>query len=102
MKIFQDETGQSWVATAARENTDRHHGVWYLIFHPAGHPADRLEVDEVRWQTEATAARTLRTMSDFELVRRLRSAIARRADGLGPTAVEGEGVVRERTNANAG
>lgn len=102
MKTFQDETGENWVAAAARENTDRHHGVWYMIFHPEGNAAHRLEVDEVRWQTEATALRTLRTMSDFELRRRLQSAVARHAGGLGPTAVEGEGIARERTNANAG
>lgn len=103
MKVFKDEAGQSWVATAAREDTERHHGVWYLIFHPEGQPDRQLDVSEVRWQTQATGARTLRTMSDFELRRRLQSAVARHASGLGPTPVEGEGrVPRERTNANAG
>ena len=103
MKTFKAENGETWVASAAREDTERHHGVWYLVFHPEGQPAERLPAEEVRWQTRATAERTLRTMSDFELVRRLNSAIARYTGGLGPTTVEGEGKApRGRTNANAG
>ena len=104
MKTFEFEGGERWVATAERENTERHHGVWYLVFHREGDRAAALPVFEVRWQTEATADRTLKTMSDFELRRRLKSAIARHEAGLGPTSVEGEGVGtgRPRTNANAG
>ena len=103
MKEFKDEQGRSWVATALRETTERHHGVWYLVFHPSGDPARHLDVDEVRWQTEATAARTLRTMSEFELRRRLKTAVARHEPGEGPTPVEGEGrPARGRTNVNAG
>ena len=103
MKVFTDEQGNRWVATAARENTQRHHGVWYMIFHPEDDPSTRLDVFEVRWQTKATAARTLRTMSDFELRRRLHSAIVRHSVGIGPTPIEGESAVeRDRTNVNAG
>lgn len=71
MKIFKDEKGQNWVATAREEDTPRHHGRWYLIFHPETDQQSVLDVPEIRWQTAATAARTLRTMSDFELRRRL-------------------------------
>ena len=104
MKTFEFEGGERWVATAERENTERHHGVWYLVFHPEADRGAVLPVFEVRWQTEATADRTLKTMSDFELRRRLKSAIARHEAGLGPTSVEGGGVGtgRTRTNANAG
>lgn len=103
MKTFKAENGETWVAGAAREQTERHHGVWYLVFHRAGDAAERLPVEEVRWQTRATAERTLRTMSDFELVRRLNSAIARYSGGLGPSVVEGEGKApRGSTNINAG
>jgi hypothetical protein len=90
MKTFRAENGESWVASAEREDTERHHGIWFLIFHRAGDSSERFPVFEVRWQTRATAERTLRTMSDLELQRRLKSAIARHAGGLGPTAVEGE------------
>lgn len=90
MKTFRADDGELWVAGAEREATQRHHGVWYLIFHPEGDAARRLPIYEVRWQTRATAERTLRTMSEFELRRRLRSALARQAPGLGPTPGEGE------------
>jgi hypothetical protein len=103
MKTFQNEAGESWVATAERENTERHHGVWYLVFERGDNASERYPVGEVRWQTRATAERTLKTMSDFELRRRLVSAIARFQDGLGPTAVEGEDKAqRTRPNVNAG
>jgi hypothetical protein len=102
MNTFQTEDGERWVATAEREKTERHHGVWYLVLHPEGDQGTRLPLYEIRWQTRATAERTLRTMSEFELRRRLRSAVARHALGEGPTAVEGEGLAGERMNANAG
>jgi hypothetical protein len=79
MKQFVDEQGRQWVATAAKEDTPRHHGKWYMIFHPADDPQTQLPVPEIRWQTAATAARTIRTMADFELRRRLKSALERYA-----------------------
>jgi hypothetical protein len=99
MKTFKAESGETWVAGAAREHTERHHGIWYLVFQKEGATGERLPVEEVRWQTRATAERTLRTMSDFELRRRLNSAIARYEHSLGPTAVEGE---RPGSNVSAG
>jgi hypothetical protein len=72
MKTFRDAAGRAWVASAREEDTPRHHGRWFLVFHPEEEPGAIHAIPEVRWQTEATAARTLRTMSDFELRRRLR------------------------------
>ena len=86
MKTFQNEAGERWVAAAEREDTERHHGVWYLVFHRELDSSDRLPVNEVRWQTSATAYRTLKTMSDFELRRRLQAAIERYSAGLGSPA----------------
>ncbi len=100
MKTFLTEDGERWVATAEREQTERHHGVWYLVFHPEGDDQTRLPVFDIRWQTRATAQRTLKTMSDFELRRRLRSAIVRHAIGEGPTAIEGAERARERAGSN--
>ncbi len=77
MKTFTDDQGREWVATAREEATPRHHGRWYLVLHPAGRDEDVLTVPEVRWQTEATARRTLETMSEFELRRRLRLGMGR-------------------------
>lgn len=77
MRTFLDDTGREWVATAREENTPRHHGRWYMVFHPLDDPSAELPVPEVRWQTAQSAERTLRTMAEFELVRRLISARAR-------------------------
>lgn len=74
MVTFQDASGQRWVA--GEEDTPRHHGRWYMILHPESDPQNVLALPEVRWQTRATAERTLETMSVFELRRRL--DIARR------------------------
>jgi hypothetical protein len=79
MKQFTDEQGREWIATAVEENTSRHHGRWYMVFEPSNNAGEKLPVPEVRWQTAATADRTLRTMSDFELRRRLSSALTRYA-----------------------
>lgn len=76
MRTFQSETGDRWVAGAREEDTPRHHGRWYMILHPESQPDTVLPLPEVRWQTRATAERTLATMSLFELRRRL--DIARR------------------------
>ena len=76
MKRFTDEEGRPWVATALEEDTPRHHGRWYMVLHPEdGGP--ELMLPEVRWQNRHTAERTLLTMSDFELRRRLRMASRR-------------------------
>ncbi|MDX1674915.1 MAG: hypothetical protein R3314_08985 [Longimicrobiales bacterium] len=79
MKQFTAEDGREWVATAHEEDTPRHHGRWYLVLHPADSDEPALTVPEVRWKSRHTAERTLATMSDFELQRRLRIA-ARRHD----------------------
>jgi len=73
MKRFTDEHGNEWLATVAEEKTPRHHGRWYMVFEQPG-AGEQLPVPEVRWQTAASGARTLATMSDFELRRRLQSA----------------------------
>ena len=87
MKTFQNDAGERWVATAEREDTERHHGAWFMVFHRELDSSDRVPVGEVRWQTSATAERTLKTMSDFELRRRLQSALERHHTGLGPSTV---------------
>jgi hypothetical protein len=71
MKSFTDQQAETWVASAREERTPRHHGRWYLIFHPEGQDAPVLPMPEVRWQNRETAERTIRTMSAGELRRRL-------------------------------
>lgn len=79
MKSFTDDEGREWVATAREEHTPRHHGRWYLVIHPSDTEEQELAVPEIRWKNRFTAERTLRTMSDFELRRRLRTAVNRHA-----------------------
>ncbi len=74
MRDFNDDEGQAWTATAREESTPRHHGRWYLAFHPAGRPEALIPVPEVRWQIAQSAERTIATMAEFELVRRLIAA----------------------------
>ena len=102
MKTFTDEDGIAWVAGAREEDTPRHHTRWYLVIE--GTDGAIFRIPEIRWQTRATAERTLRTMSDFELRRRLH--IVRERAWLEPGASPDSGATpeaqRERTNANAG
>ncbi|HUP88428.1 MAG TPA: hypothetical protein VM100_03725 [Longimicrobiales bacterium] len=77
MVRFKDETGKEWTAVVAHETTSRHHGTWYMAFQDES--GEQFPVPEFRWQTQATGERTLRTMSQFELRRRLNSAVSRRA-----------------------
>lgn len=79
MRSFTDEQGRAWVAGAREEVTPRHHGRWYLVFHLDEPDAPDLPVPEIRWQTAETAERTVRTMSEFELRRRLHAASSRAA-----------------------
>lgn len=77
MRNFTDDEGREWIASAREEQTPRHHGRWVLVFHPAGESDALIPLPEVRWQTAQSAARTLRTMAEFELVRKLLSARSR-------------------------
>lgn len=104
MKNFQDEQGRSWVAGAREEQTPRHHGRWYLVFQPVDDAGCVLPMPEVRWQTPASAERTLNTMSEFELRRRLHLLLERAEAEAGASAATGAqlGVARGRTSVNAG
>jgi hypothetical protein len=77
MRKFTSEDGREWVATAAEEDAPRHHGRWYMMIRPVADPDVELVLPEVRWQTPYTAERSIRTMSEFELRRRLRMATNR-------------------------
>lgn len=104
MTEFTDEHGGTWVATVREESTVRHFDRWYLVFRSAADGSRELAMPEVRWKTQATAERTLRTMSPFELRRRLHILLERNLTELGASPLTGGqiGRERERTNANAG
>jgi hypothetical protein len=104
MVVFTDETGARWVAGAGEEQTPRHHGRWFLVIHPEGDDGAVMSMPEVRWQTRATAERTLRTMSEFELRRRLHILLERALAEQGASPVDGTQPTssRQRTSASAG
>jgi hypothetical protein len=103
MRKFTDANGDAWVATALEEDTPRHHGRWFLIFHPAGDAERVLAMPEVRWQNLPTAERTLRTMGTFELRRRLHLLLERELLEPGASPETGAQVGRNaEVNVNAG
>lgn len=81
IRTVRDESGAEWVATVREEVTPRHHGRWYMAFHPTGAEAPLCPVPEIRWQTADSGERTIAAMSDFELRRRLLAALARYGSG---------------------
>jgi hypothetical protein len=103
MREFTDVNGDAWVATALEEDTPRHHGRWFLVFHPAGNEERLLPMPEVRWQNRPTGERTLRAMGEFELRRRLHLLLER--EHLEPGASPDTGAQQGRSrdiNVNAG
>src|SRR5262245_49902150 len=95
MRTFTDENGQAWQAEVREEQVPRHHGRWYLVFTQENSEVS-LPMPEVRWQTRSSAERILRTMSEFELRRRLKNVRARYATNDGPSDFEGEERVPRR------
>lgn len=79
MREFNDRSGRSWTATIGSRDGLDFKGRYYLVFHPADEEEAELPLEDVRWNSEKTARRTLETMSDVELRRRLRSAKGRSA-----------------------
>lgn len=78
MRAFTDAAGRTWLATAHEEQTPRHHTRFFLVFHSDRADGEAFPMPEVRWQTLATADRTIGSMSVFELRKRLRTAVERR------------------------
>lgn len=75
---FPDEDGNTWVATIRKREGKDFKGRYHFFVRPArGDEKDGHALVDVRWNSPRTAARTLRTMSEVELRRRLRSARGR-------------------------
>ncbi len=77
MKSFTDEDGAVWLATVAEEEGGDYKGRFYLTMASEGGEHDRVALTDVRWNSRASAARTLEATSVVELRRRLRSALGR-------------------------
>ena len=76
MREFTDADGRSWTASIREEEGPDYKGRLYLVMTPAGDGAP-VALQDVRWNSTQTARRTLDTMSEVELRRRLRSASGR-------------------------
>jgi hypothetical protein len=76
MREFTDKDGNDWIATVRTRDGADYKGRHYFVLRP-GDGGDEVELTDVRWNSERTAARTLETMSVAELRRRLRSALGR-------------------------
>jgi hypothetical protein len=78
VRIFADEDGRRWVASVRERPGKDYKGRCYFFFQPEGATeADGVALVDIRWNNERTADRTLKSMSDVELRRRLRSAQGR-------------------------
>ena len=76
MREFTDVEGRPWIASAVEEEGTDYKGRFHLVMSPAG--GDEVyALEDVRWNSERTARRTLETMSVVELRRRLRAAVGR-------------------------
>ncbi len=79
MREFRDHSGHSWKASVRRHAGPDFKGRYYFYVWPAdGSEEDGIALPEIRWNSEQTAERTLTTMSEVELRRRLRSALGRK------------------------
>jgi len=76
LRDFTDAAGRSWQASIREEAGSDYKGRFYLVLAPRD-GSDALPLEDVRWNSERTARRTLETMSEVELRRRLRSALGR-------------------------
>lgn len=78
MREFTDRTDRAWEATVRERPGPDYKGRFYFYFHPVeGDDEEGVTLVDVRWNSLDTAERTLATMSEVELRRRLRSALGR-------------------------
>jgi len=80
IRQFTDASGRPWEALVRSEPGTDYKGRFYLALRPEGGAGgEDYPLEDVRWTSEKTAQRTIETMSEVELRRRLRSALGRAA-----------------------
>jgi hypothetical protein len=77
MRDFEDSEARTWVASVAEQEGSDYKGRYHLVLTPRDE-GDAIGLEDVRWNSERTATRSIETMSLVELRRRLRSANGRR------------------------
>lgn len=79
MRSFEDESGETWVATVEEREGNDYKGRFRLVMRPEDGEDASLVVGDILWNSERTARRTLETMSLVELRRKLGVARGRAA-----------------------
>jgi len=77
MRQFTDREGRAWEAFAREEDGTDYKGRFHMVVRPFADGAGEYALEDIRWNNQRTADRTLETMSVVELRRRLRSAVGR-------------------------
>ena len=77
---FEDEEGRTWRAGVDARSGPDFKGRYFFVARPeVGGPGEEVVLEDLRWNSEETAQRTLQTMSGVELRRRLREGRGRTA-----------------------
>ncbi|MFQ5536062.1 MAG: hypothetical protein ACE5GJ_01300 [Gemmatimonadota bacterium] len=76
MRSFTDEDGRMWTAAVAEDPEAGYKGRYYLVFRTEDGEMEA-PLGEVRWNSVRSGERTLATMSEWELRRRLHQAVGR-------------------------
>ena len=83
MRSFVDGTGRAWMASVRKRAGLDYKGRYHLSLAPEGGGAEEaVDLLDIRWNSERTARRTLETMSEVELRRRLRQGLGRDRDSV--------------------
>ncbi len=77
MREFENQDGLRWTAEVAERDGVNYKGRFHLVMNSA--EGEMVELEDIQWNSERTAQRTLDTMSLVELRRRLASARGRAA-----------------------
>jgi len=85
MREVEDETGRVWVVgVRARPGLDFKGRYAFWVRASEGGDQTGVVLDDVRWNSEKTARRTLETISTVELLRRIHWARGRAGSSAGP------------------
>ena len=79
MREFTDLEARTWEALVKEEPGANYKGRFFMVMRATDAPDREYALEDIRWNNERTAHRTLETMSEVELRRRLRSAVGRGA-----------------------
>lgn len=79
MREFTDGKGAAWMATVRERTGPDYKGRFYFWVEPKS-GGEGTPLLDMRWNSARTAERTLKTLSEVELRRRLRAAQGRSAE----------------------